>query len=105
MIELDGERVFISVPHGIDFWWFEVDPEDAERVAEHKWSLFGSRRPHTYIRGRGHICIAELLLGDHPPGDGYRCINGNSMDCRKANFCLRSKWYRRRPRILKRRDQ
>lgn len=66
----------------------KIDPEDEERVRQHKWSPFVSGR-ETYARNttkddHGHWLLHQFILREREIGIDHR--NHDPLDCRKVNL-------------------
>jgi hypothetical protein len=78
--------------------WVKVDPEDFDRVCDVNWTLSVEEKYPTIQsrwmenRKRYFMELSRLLLGDPPfPNAVVRYLNGDTLDCRRANLVWASR--------------
>lgn len=67
-----------------------IDPHDEELASQHRWYLGGRKRKYvaTCTSGGTTVLLHRLLLGAGP-SERVSHLNGDALDNRRANLCLR----------------
>ena len=83
-------------------YWVEFDDEDIPVVSKHKWfTKFGGRggQPYAarsetyYVDNKRKVRTIRLHreIMNCPPGQEVDHLDGNTMNCRKANLVIKTK--------------